>query len=79
MAQERDSAVRVEEAPTSNYTALMSLRIDEYFISFHPEYLEGFSFRKKGRMQIHGTDGSRRGRPGVALVKPGDVAGPQTQ
>lgn len=59
MAQERDSAVRVKEAPTSNYTALMSLRIDEYFINFHPEYLEGFSFQEKEKMQIRGTDGSK--------------------
>lgn len=45
--------MRVEEAPTLNSPALMSHRIDEYFITFHPEYLEGFSFQEKRRMQIH--------------------------
>lgn len=45
--------MRVEEAPTPNSPALMSLRIDESFIAFHPEYLEGFSFQEKRRMQTH--------------------------
>lgn len=63
LAHEQDSTVRLEEAPTYNYTALMSLRIDEYFISFHPEYLEGFSFQEKRKMQIHsnGTVGHPAG------------------